>query len=333
MFRNMMKKMKFLALSTALFFGAMSISTAQTDKDIIDTYNQGVQLLNSDTQGAITFFEKCISLADKAGSDLGEKATESKKLAADQIPKLYFKLAVDSYKKRNFEGAIKNFGKSAETGKKYGNTALAQKSQRLIPKIYYAWGKQEFIKKNYDKSLEIFEKGIQVNPNVASAFLGKALVYDKLKQEDKMKTAANKAIEIAKKTHDQKTLGSAKTFMRNFTYNHAVISIQKNDKNTAEQYLKSSITYGNNSPDVYFELGKIYQQQGKYDQALADVRKALSLDKGNDIVKARYYYILGKIYENTNKKAEACNAFKKALHPPYEESAKFEIVHVLKCGK
>ncbi len=325
-----MKTMKITFLATLMIFGTALLGWSQDEKAVIDAYNEGVKLLNSDTKGALASFQKCISLAEEV-EELSEKGEETKKLAQEQIPKLYYKLAVESYKKRDFEGAIKYFEKTKETGKKYGNISLAQKSERLIPKIYYAWGKQEFMKKNYQDAIKIFDRGIAVNPNLASAYLGKALVYDKLKQEDKMKEAADKAIEVAQKVHDQKTLNNARKFMKNYTYNHAVIAIQNNKMDEAEKYLNASISYGNNSPDVYYELGKIYNKQGKYTEAVNYLQKALSLDQGNDVVKARYYYSLGKVYENLNKKTEACAAFKKALHPPYEESAKYEMQQVLKC--
>ncbi len=325
-----MKTFRISVLATLLILTTAVWGWSQDEKEIIDAYNKGVQLLNSDTKAAIASFQKCISLADNA-EELSEKGEETKKLAQDQIPKLYYKLAVESYKKRDFQGAIDYFEKTKKYGKKYGNIALAQKSERLIPKLYYAWGKQEFVKKNYEDALKIFDQGLAINPDLASAYLGKALVYDKLKQEDKMIEAANKAIEVAQKIHDQKTLNNAKKFMRNYTYNHAVIAIQNNKMDEAEKYLLESVKYGNNSPDVYYELGKIYNKKGKYTEAIQYLQKALSLDQGNDVVKARYYYSLGKVYENLDKKAEACAAFRKALHPPYEESAKYEMQQVLKC--
>jgi len=324
-----MKAGKFMAIVAGLLIGIQAISWGQTKKDVIDAYNQGVKLLSSSRKGAIASFKKCISLADQ----VGEEASETRKLAEDQIPKLYYKLAVESYKKRDFEGAINGFEKTKKVAKKYGNDMLAQKSERITPKLYYAWGRQEYAKKNYEKALEIFDQGIQLNPNMASAYLGKALTYDKLREEDKMKEAADKAMETGLTTHDTKTVTAAEKFMRNYTYNHAVIAIQAKRKDEAEQYLKSSIEYGNNSPDVYYELGKIYQERKIYDRAITNIKKALSLDHGTDSIKARYYYIIGKIYEGENKKDEACAAFKKALYAPYDESAKYEIEHVLKCGK
>ena len=325
-----MKTLKLLVLSTVLIFGVTAVTLAQDEKAIIDAYNNGVKLINSDTKSAIASFEKCVSLAEDT-EELSEKGEQTKKLAEDQIPKLYYKLAVDSYKKHDFEGAIKYFEQTEKAGKKYGNQALAQKSHRLIPKLYYAWGKQEFIQKNYQDALNIFDKGIATEPNLASAYLGKALVYDKLKQEDKMTEAANKAIDIAQKVHDQKTLVNAQKFMRNYTYNHAVMAIQNNKQADAEKYLNASIKYGNNSPDVYYELGKIQRKKGKYTEALNYLQKALSLDQGNEVTKAKYYFALGKVYEDMNKKTEACAAFRKALHPPYDESAKYEMEQVLKC--
>ncbi len=325
-----MKTLKLLVLSTVLIFGVTAVTFAQDEKAIIDAYNNGVKLINTDTKGAIASFEKCVSLADDA-EELSEKGMQTKKLAEDQIPKLYYKLAVESYKKHDFQGAIKYFEQTEKVANKYGNQALAQKSHRLIPKLYYAWGKQELVHKNYENALKIFDQGIAINPDLASAYLGKALVYDKLKQEPQMTEAANKAIEIARKVHDQKTLVNAQKFMRNYTYNKAVIAIQGNKDDEAEKYLNASIKYGNNSPDVYYELGKLQGKKGKYTEALNYLQKAISLDQGNEVVKARYYFAIGKVYENMNKKTEACSAFKKALHPPYEESAKYEIEQVLKC--
>ncbi|NOY37535.1 MAG: tetratricopeptide repeat protein [Chlorobi bacterium] len=322
-----MKLQKFLLSMTGLFLVTGLVIFGQTQKDVIDAYNEGVKLISSDTKGALAAFEKCVSLAEQ----VGDEAKETKDLAITQIPGLYYKLALDEYKKKNLDGAIDGFKKTKEVAEKYGDRKIAGKCANIIPKLYYTRGTGNYKKKNYEEALGDFNEAIALTKSYAKPYLGKALVYDKMGDFAKMKVAADKAVEVGLISHDTKTVNSTERFMQTGAFNRAIKAIQGNNLTQAEEYLRYSIEYGNDSPEVYYQLGKIYQSKKEWSKAEENVQKALTLDKGMDNVKAKYYFILGEIYEAQSKKSEACSAFRKALFPPYDERAKYEIEQVLKC--
>jgi len=58
----------------------------------------------------------------------------------------------------------------------------------------------------------------------------------------------------------------------------------------------------------------------------------LELETGEAEKKARFYYTLGTALKGLGDKTGACAAFKNALYGPFEEGAKYEIEHELKCN-
>lgn len=321
-----MKITKILFTSIGILFLSGIALFGQTQKEVVDAYNKGVKLISSDIPGAIASFEECVSLADQ----VGDEAKETRDLAAAQIPGLYYKLALGEYKKKNIDGAIEGFKKTQKEAEKYGDTKIASRCKSIIPKLYYAKGTSKYKTKDFAGALVEFDQAIALNPKYASPYLGKALVYDKQNDYGKMKEAADKAIEVGLASRDNKTVHQVERFMQTGSFNRAVKSIQAGNMDEAEEYLRNSIEYGNDSPDVYYQLGKIYNEKKDYAKAIENLQKALTLDKGQENAKARYYYLLGEVYKAENKKVEACDAFRKALYPPYDERAKYEIGQ-LKC--
>lgn len=66
---------------------------------------------------------------------------------------------------------------------------------------------------------------------------------------------------------------------------------------------------GNNSPDAMYQMGRYYQGQNRYDQAISAYQKALAADNG--FVEARNG--LGVIYSRQGKYREAIEAFQVAV--------------------
>lgn len=81
--------------------------------------------------------------------------------------------------------------------------------------------------------------------------------------------------------------------------------------NTATWTVKpmSSIRTSNDKPEALYQLGRYYQGQGRYDQAIIAYRKALAVD--NNFVEARNG--LGVIYSIQGKYAEAIEVLKLAV--------------------
>jgi tetratricopeptide (TPR) repeat protein len=300
---------------------------SQTMKEAVDAFNKGASLAKTDPDGAIVAYESCIKLA----SQLGEEGTETKADAEKQLPLMYFKSAVNLYKKKDFDGAIAGFKKSKEVADKYENKELSSKSERIIPQVYYAKGSTFYKKKNFESAMTALDKAIELNPKYAKPYLVKASIYKNQDDEEKFLEACDKGLEVGNTIHDKKTITSIKKLAKNSMFNSAVKAIEAEKWSEAEKYLNNSIKYGNESADVFYQLGKVYNAEKKWDDAITTLEKSLALDTKDEAGKAKYYYELGVANSGKGNNEVACSSFKKAMHGQYLQNAKYQVEQVLKC--
>ena len=325
-----MRKVTKMSLKGLLSFGLMIISLSmfsQTMKDAVEAFNKGASLAKTDPEGAIVAYESCIDIASK----LGEEGAETKVDAEKQLPVMYFKTAVNYYKKKDFDTAISGFEKSKEVADKYGDKEISSKSDRVMPQVYYAKGSSLFKKKDFENAMPALEKAIELNPKYAKPYLVMASIYKSENDELKFIETCDKGIEVGTTIHDKKTVASINKLAKNTMFNNAVKAIEAENWSDAGKYLNSSIKYGNESADVYYQLAKVYNAEKKWDDAIVVLEKAIALDAKDEAGKARYYYEYGVAYNGKGDTASACSSFKKALHGQYADNAKYQIEQVLKC--
>lgn len=310
-----------------LFFTVSLVGVAQTKKEAVDAFNEGVTLVKTDPDGAIKAFNKCIELSEQ----LGEEGDETKLASEQQLPLLYYKVAVNNYKKKEFDVAIKAFEESIQVAEKYGNDEISKRSKKIIPQVYYAKGSNEYKNKNFNAAIASLNKAIDLNPNYAKPYLIIGSIYKSMGDFDNMLAACDKAIEVGLATNDKKTFASAEKLARNTMFNQGIASFGSKNWQDAEKYWKKSIEYGNNSPDVYYQLGKMNIAEKKWETAINNLNKAIELDQGEAADKAKYFYELGNAFIGKGDNTQACSSFKKAMFGQYTVNAKYQIEQVLKC--
>ncbi len=322
--------MRFLKMKTlivlVLFISSVSVF-AQTKKDAVDAYNKGAALVNSDPAAAIEAFDKCVSISEQ----LDEEGEETINMAGKQLPLMHYKVASSNYKKKDYKAAIEAFEQAKQSAEKYNNEEIANKANKAIPQVYNISGSNHYRNKKYEDAMICFGKSIEYKPNYAKPYLGQALVYKKQDDIDNMLANCDQAIEIGVKTKDKKTVASAQKLAMNTMFNMAVAAIGKSQWTDAESSLNKSIEYGNNSAEVRYQLGKVYNAEKKWDNAITSLNKAIELDEGDNGSKARYYFELGNSHVGSGNTAAACTAFKSAMHGDYVEQAKYQVEQVLKC--
>ena len=319
------KRVKSILL--VLFFSASLAGFSQSMKEAVDAFNEGASLSKSDPEGAIKAFNKCISFSEQ----LGEEGDETKAKAEGQLPLLYYTVAINNYKKKDFAAAVTGLEETKIIADKYGNEEISKKSEKVIPQIYYAKGSSEYKSKDYDAAIASLDKACELNPKYAKPYLIKATIYKSQGDVDNMLAACDKAIEVGTSSNDKKTVASAKKLAKNAMFNNAIGSIEAKNWAEAESNLKSSIKYGNESPDVHYQLGKVYIAQKNWDPAVASLNSAIQADQGDVAAKAKYHYELGNAFVGKGDNASACDSFKKAQHGEYSQNAKYQIETVLKC--
>lgn len=319
------KNVKGLVL--VMLFSISITGFSQSMKEAVDAFNEGASLTKSNPDGAITAFEKCINISEK----LGDEGNDTKEKAEQQLPLLYYTVALNSYKKKDFETAIAGLNEAKTVADKYGNKEISTKSKKIIPQFYYAKGSSEYKSKEYETALASLDKAAELNPKYAKPYLVKASIYKAQNDTENLLAACDKAIEIGSSS-DKKTAESAMKLAKNTTFNNAVKAIGAKNWVEAETNLKKSIEYGNDTPDVHYQLGKVYVAQKEWDPAIASLNTAIQGDQGDAVAKAKYYYELGNAFVGKGDNTSACDSFKKAQHGEYAQNAKYQIETVLKCN-
>lgn len=115
---------------------------------------------------------------------------------------------------------------------------------------------------------------------------------------------------------------------------------QKGDTASAIKYYKQVVELGKDNSSafldprleaVYYELGKIYDEQGKFKEAIQSLESALAIDRTD----ADALYTLGKVYQDQNDHKNAIKQFEQALRfdPTYDQPYRKMVVSYNALGK
>jgi len=305
-----------------------SLAQAQTKADAVKAFNEGYNLAKKgQTQAAINKFEESATIAQKVGPD----AKEIKDKAQDQLPSLYYQLAIDQYRNHDLEGAIQAFQKAGQVADKYGNEQIAQRSKANVPKLYYAMGNSALQQGNFQAALDASNKALALEPNNPKPYYQQGLVYKKMKKMDEALQKFDKAIELAKKANDTVTLNSAKNSAKNYLLSAGVDYQQKKEYSKAVDLLKKSLNYDSSFANAYYRLAETYNKMGKSSLALSNGNEALKYEKGSKTDKAKIWFEIGLAEQSMNNKSKACDAFENAAFGSFKASAEYKMEQELKC--
>ncbi len=300
---------------------------AQTKNDAIAAYNEGVQLLQSNAAEALAALEKCIGICQT----LGEEGDETRALAEIQIPKLHYSMAREEMQAKNYEEAIAKFNLAIQSAEEYNDPKVKESAEKLVPQLHYIVGNAYSKSNEWEKAHANYDKAIEYDPVYTKAYLGKGLAYREQDDFENMKATLDKVIELGLNTNDMKSVETAEKVMQNTYFNAAVKALTAQNMDEAEEALERTIEYGNQMVDAFYQLAKIYNSKQKYTEAIAKINKAIEYETGGDEEKAKLYYELATSYAGQGNTDAACEAYKKALFGAYEENARYQIEHVLKC--
>ena len=318
------------ALSFIMFvFLAISVN-AQTINEVIEAFNTAAEDVNSgNIESAISKFENCIDLA----TQLGAEGDEMKANAESQIPVLYYKLATNAYKEKDYEGAITKFEETVAVCDQYGNEDLKTKSLNYLPSLHYAVGNQKYKEEEYETAMTHYDKAIEYKPDYAKAFFGKGLVYQKQEDNDNMLSTFEKTIEAGNASGDEKTATLASQKIRDHYYSIGRLAVKDDDFQTAVDNLTRALEYDAEFSEPYYLLSVMYNKEMEYEKAAENAEKALLYDQTEPQLKARIYYELGNAYIGMVEYVKACEAFSNALHEPYTNTVKYKMGNVLNCDQ
>jgi len=301
---------------------------AQTINEVIEAFNAGAAEMNAGNfDAAIKGFENTIELA----TTLGAEGDEMKAKAEGQIPPIQYRMAMDSYKAKDYVGSIANFEKAVEASEKYGNEEIKGKSLRYIPQLYNAVGNSKVKSEDFEGALASFDKALEYKPDYARAIYGKALVYKRQNDEANMITTMETAIAVGNSTDDEKTGAAATKALKDYYLNNGKISFQAEEYDDALAYFEKSFKYDDQDPEPYFLITVIHVKQEKAEKVIQVGEKYLAFNEDDADKKARIYFELGNAYMTIIEYEKACEAFANAMVEPYLNSVKHKMENVLNC--
>lgn len=306
--------------------GASSLLHAQPINDVINKFNDGAQLVSAGSyEEAVAKFEECYKMA----VDLGDEGNDMKAKAAEQIPNLHYKMAMDNYKAKNIEGAIEKFKDARIAGEKYGNEEISSKSEKYIPQLYNLVGKTYVNQDETEKALSSFDSALVWNPEYAQAIYNKGMVYKVSGDDDKMIDLMNESIKVGNKTGDDKTTQAASEVLRDYYRDKAIAAINSEDDDQALAMSDKSLKYDKEFSDPYYYKALIYNKQLEYDMALENAQKALDYAT-EETNTSRIWFELGNAYSGNVDYQKACDAYGKCTEEPYLSRAEHK-KDVLSC--
>ncbi len=311
-------------LTLVLAAGFVFAPFAQSVDEAGEALNKAIELKKAEKfEDAAIAFEQAHEIADLAGPE----AADIKSNAQKQIPLMYFKSAVESYKAKDYLDAADKFKIASEMAGKYDNPSLEQKAGKNVPALYNSIANSYRKKKEFDQSLNHFDKAIEFKDDYAKAYLGKLLVYRDQGNTKDMIAMADKINEL---DNDPKSQNSANNSVQTYYLKEAKNALDGKRSAEALDYMKSYMEYGEPDAQGYYVTALAYNANKKHADAQEAASNGLEESPGKDL-KANLYFELGNAYKGQNKKSDACSAYANALGGPNGEAAKYQMEEALEC--
>ncbi|MCF8332309.1 MAG: hypothetical protein K9H84_07650 [Bacteroidales bacterium] len=316
---NSKKFLKFYAAVLLALIASVSI-TAQTPQQAAETYNWAIKNYKNDIDAAIDSlekFEKTSTQLIEEGELEGkikEQIEQLQKKSHKHLPTLYYKSAVKLYKQRRTDMAINRFKKTVEIAKKFNNEKAVSKAQNILPKLYYKSASEATNMMDYQKAISMYSKAIEYDPEWAKAYLKKAQVYSKDGSDAKMIETVHKAIEVAKRTDDQKTLQNARRMGQTYYWRIGAKAISNSENEAALEAFNKAMDFDPQDGFSYYYTALAKNKLFKYKEAIEDGEKGLELldaEEDKDEI-AMIHLQMGIAYSSLGKTEKGCEYLKKA---------------------
>jgi tetratricopeptide (TPR) repeat protein len=337
--------------------------TSVAAQDATALYNEGVKLKGEKkSKEAIAKFEQAISLKPDyydAIYELGWCQNDNKNYTGalsslrkvrpvwSSTYKVHFELGYAFEKLSLYDSAIASYGRCLEINEAnsgvhrqlgyiaYNKDDYAKALEhfrnfetrsKTEPTDYLYWYRKGFCNnalKNYTEAIAALEKSLQYKADYMNTFLELGFANSRLKKDDEAISYYNKALAIDPKSHVpyngiaevyrdnkkdipkamewyQKTL-SVKADERKACFGMGYCLNSQGKYDDAISYLKKAISQEDSYTAAYVELGYAYYMTKRNEDAITNLNKAMSLNPSNE--NSRYY--LGLVYIDKKDKAKA----------------------------
>jgi len=150
--------------------------------------------------------------------------------------------------------------------------------------LYLYWlARLDYDGRNYSSAMGRLKTVIELDPNMARAYDTLGLCYDYLGRFDDAVANFNRAIELNR-------LQAKPSPWPNVDLANSLIALNRLPE--AEKNLRAAVGYDQRLPQAHFQLGRVLEMQGRYQDALDSLKEAVTLAPDY----ADPHYLLGRIY-------------------------------------
>lgn len=334
-----MKSLKSILILTAAFsltLFAVEQSNAQDARnEAIQLYNQAQELAGSgDFANSIDLYREALEITR------ANELNDITELIVERIPRVASSKASNAYRgyqnERTLESvnrALDAFKGARDVAEEFNNEQVLQQAQGAIPQLYYIRSVIQFRADNYDAALEDLDTAIGLNENYAVAYYQRALVTRNQNPGDveAWLELYDEAVEVARRVDDDRTLQNTLNSAREELIYRAVNLAEERQFNRALELLEKVEKYDPESADAHYRMAEIYNERGRWDQALQHATRALEYETGGVTDRAKIYFELGTAYKGQGQVENACDAFENARYGEFTEPANHELQFELKC--
>jgi tetratricopeptide (TPR) repeat protein len=301
-------------------------SMAQDRNAVVQSFNEGAKLSQTDAPGAIKAFENAISIADK----VGETAADLKQKASGILPGLYNKVALTAINEKKPVPEIMNAARAAVAAAgKYGTPAQKETASKILVQAYNVEASNFFTSKNYASALATFDSVLAISPDNANGLFNKAYIYFTQNNSDQFEQAMDLYISKVKPANDQAALNKGTSLAMSYFRGAGSKAIQSGKLDEALTLLDKAAKYGEDK-DLFYYYADVYNKKKNFDKGAEFAKRGLDMETGTPEAKAKFYFQLGTAQAGKGQKAEACASFKNSVSGAFAEASK-AMLQNLKC--
>ncbi len=242
-------------------------------------------------------------------------------VAQDATAASLYNKGLASLKAKDYETGYPQIEAALKAAEAEGNEKVVTLAKKNGAKAAYNLGSAKRKAKAYDEALTLFARGIELNPDYSSNYMGRAQALDG--KGDKIEAVkayisaaglaekggkADRAVQLVKKAGSiVGKLYSGKNYAGAIEAGKAHLALKETDK-------------------VHYYLGQSFSKTKDNANAATHINKAVELaTAAGTAVPDKYYWAQGNILEATGNKADALAAYKKITGEKYKANADFKV--------
>jgi tetratricopeptide (TPR) repeat protein len=136
------------------------------------------------------------------------------------------------------------------------------------------------VKAELDKAADALNQAIQTKPDYAPAHYSLGLVYER---QGRVKDAITKLEQVL--SVDNKNVGVA--------FQLGILYYRNNEKDKSQNLFEQLVAFDPNYSNARWYLSALYEEKGRYDDAITQVTRVKELNPGNSVIDERITYLQG----------------------------------------